>query len=37
VVQDKEPIRWREEVPLTPEEQQQHPELAPAPTAAPAV
>ena len=29
VVQDKEPIRWREEVPATPEEQRAHPELAP--------
>jgi amino acid transporter len=28
VVQDKQPIRWREEVPATPEEQKQHPELA---------
>ena len=35
VVQDKQPIRWREEVPATPEEQMAHPELAPAPTAAP--
>ena len=34
VVQDKQPIRWREEVPQTPEEQIAHPELAPAPTAA---
>jgi amino acid transporter len=33
VVQDKEPMRLREEVPATPEEQQAHPELAPAPTA----
>jgi amino acid transporter len=37
VVQDKQPIKWREEVPATPEEQMAHPELAPAPTAAPAV
>src|SRR5215211_123108 len=28
VVQDKEPIKWREEVPATPEEEQQKPELA---------
>jgi amino acid transporter len=34
VVQDKEKIRWREEVPQTPDEQRAHPELAPAPTAA---
>ena len=34
IVQDKEKLRWREEVPATPEEQQAHPELAPAPTAA---
>ena len=33
VVQDKQPINWREEVPATPEEQQAHPELAPATTA----
>ncbi|HTE63064.1 MAG TPA: APC family permease, partial [Solirubrobacteraceae bacterium] len=31
VVQDKQPMRWREEVPATPEEQVAHPELAPAP------
>jgi amino acid transporter len=37
VVQDKQPIKWREEVPATPEEQMAHPELAPAPTAAPAI
>jgi amino acid transporter len=36
VVQDKIPLRLREEVPQTPEEQAAHPELAPAPTAAPA-
>ncbi len=36
VVQDKLPMRLREEVPRTPEEQSSHPELAPAPTAAPA-
>ena len=35
VVQDKEPIRWREEVPATPEEQRAHPELAVAETTAP--
>jgi amino acid transporter len=34
VVQDKLPMKLREEVPLTPEEQRSHPELAPAPTAA---
>ena len=34
VVQDKQPIKWREEVPATPEEQMAHPELAPATTAA---
>ena len=34
VVQDKLPMRLREEVPRTPEEEQRHPELAPAPTAA---
>jgi amino acid transporter len=33
VVQDKVPIRWREDVPATPEEQREHPELAVAPTA----
>ena len=33
VVQDKQPMRLREEVPATPEEQRQHPDLAPAPTA----
>jgi len=33
VVQDKEPMRLREEVPLTPEEERRHPDLAPAPTA----
>ena len=32
VVQDKEPIKWREEVPATPEEEEKHPELAVAPT-----
>jgi amino acid transporter len=36
VVQDKIPLTLREEVPQTPEEQAAHPELAPAPTAAPA-
>jgi amino acid transporter len=36
VVQDKIPLRLREEIPQTPEEQAAHPELAPAPTAAPA-
>jgi amino acid transporter len=36
LVQDKTPIKWREEVPATPEEQAAHPELAPATTAAPA-
>ena len=35
VVQDKEKIRWREEVPRTPDEQAAHPELAAARTAAP--
>jgi hypothetical protein len=30
VLQDKQPMHWREEVPLTPEEQKEHPELAPA-------
>ena len=35
VVQDKMPMQLREEVPPTPEEQISHPELAPAPTAAP--
>jgi amino acid transporter len=34
-VQDKTKIKWREEVPATPEEQQAHPELAVAPTTAP--
>ena len=34
-VQDKTPIRWREEVPATPEEQRAHPELAVAQTTAP--
>ena len=33
VVQDKEPMRLREEVPATPEEERRHPDLAPAPTA----
>jgi amino acid transporter len=33
VVQDKQPMRLREEVPATPEEQRAHPDLAPAPTA----
>ena len=33
VVQDKQPMRLREEVPATPEEQREHPDLAPAPTA----
>jgi amino acid transporter len=33
VVQDKLPMKLREEVPATPEEQLSHPELAPAPTA----
>ncbi|MEZ0293579.1 MAG: APC family permease, partial [Solirubrobacteraceae bacterium] len=32
VVQDKEPIKWREEVPATPEEEEKNPELAVAPT-----
>ena len=36
VVQDKIPLTLREQVPQTPEEQAIHPELAPAPTAAPA-
>jgi amino acid transporter len=36
VVQDKLPMRLREEIPRTPDEQMSHPELAPAPTAAPA-
>jgi amino acid transporter len=36
VVQDKLPMRLREQVPRTPDEQMSHPELAPAPTAAPA-
>ncbi len=35
IVQDKEKIRWREEVPRTPDEQAAHPELAAARTAAP--
>ena len=35
VVQDKLPMRLREEIPRTPDEQMSHPELAPAPTAAP--
>jgi hypothetical protein len=35
VVQDKIPLQLREQVPQTPEEQKAHPELAPAPTAAP--
>jgi amino acid transporter len=35
VVQDKIPLTLREKVPLTPDEQHAHPELAPAPTAAP--
>jgi amino acid transporter len=30
VVQDKIPLKWREEVPLTPTELMEHPELAPA-------
>ena len=30
VFQDKQPMHWREDVPLTPEEQKEHPELAPA-------
>ena len=34
VVQDKQPIRWREEVPATPEEELAHRELATASTAA---
>ncbi|HWT22165.1 MAG TPA: APC family permease [Solirubrobacteraceae bacterium] len=33
VVQDKEPMRLREEIPATPEEERRHPDLAPAPTA----
>ena len=33
VVQDKQPIRWREEVPATPEEELAHRELATASTA----
>jgi amino acid transporter len=37
VVQDKIPLTLREKVPQTPEEQSAHPELAAAPTAAPAV
>jgi amino acid transporter len=37
VVQDKIPLTLREEIPETPEEQAAHPELAPAPTAAPAI
>jgi amino acid transporter len=37
LVQDKIPLQLREKVPQTPDEQQAHPELAPAPTAAPAV
>jgi amino acid transporter len=36
VVQDKIPLTLREKIPLTPDEQKAHPELAPAPTAAPA-
>ena len=35
VVQDKIPLKLREQVPQTPEEQMSHPELAPAPTATP--
>ena len=35
VVQDKLPMRLREQVPRTPDEQMSHPELAPAPSAAP--
>jgi amino acid transporter len=35
VVQDKLPMRLREQVPRTPDEQMSHPELAPAPTATP--
>ena len=34
VVQDKQPIRWREQVPATPEEELAHRELATASTAA---
>jgi hypothetical protein len=30
VVQDKIPLRWREEIPQTPEDLLVHPELAPA-------
>ena len=33
LVQDKVPLKWREQVPQTPEEQMAHPELAPATTA----
>jgi len=36
IVQDKIPLTLREKIPQTPDEQQAHPELAPAPTAAPA-
>jgi amino acid transporter len=37
VVQDKIPLKLREEIPQTPEEQRAHPELAPSTTTAPAV
>jgi amino acid transporter len=36
VVQDKIPLRWREQVPATPEEERAHAELKAAPSAAPA-
>jgi amino acid transporter len=36
VVQDKIPLRWREEIPQTPEEEAAHKELKTAPSAAPA-
>jgi amino acid transporter len=36
VVQDKIPLKWREQVPATPEEERAHAELKTAPTAAPA-
>jgi len=36
VVQDKIPLRWREQVPATPEEERAHAELKTAPSASPA-
>jgi amino acid transporter len=37
LVQDKIPLQWREQVPLTPEEEMRHPELGVAPDTVPSV